>query len=156
MRVLPEFEVINLPVSYVKAGTFNRYPGYWKTRRICHSFGHFFLQLDIFSVIFKRKLAHCVFFNLPVVLRIRIRVPVFFWPLDPGWKKIQIWDEHPRSYFWELSISLKKHFWVKNTSSLMWIRIQDPWSCQPRILNETNRILDPGSATLSSSTCFFF
>jgi hypothetical protein len=41
--------------------------------------------------------SHC----LPVF---RIRDPVLFLPLDPGWKKIRILirDEHPRSFFREL------------------------------------------------------
>ncbi len=42
--------------------------------------------------------------ELGPVLQIRIRVPVPFWPLDPGSGmgkkiKIQIRDEHPGSYF---------------------------------------------------------
>jgi hypothetical protein len=41
--------------------------------------------------------SHC----LPVL---RIRDPVLFLPLDPGWKKIRIRirDEHPRSFFRDL------------------------------------------------------
>ncbi len=45
--------------------------------------------------------------HLPVL---RIRDPVPFWPLDPGWvKKIMIRDEQPGLYFRELI----NNFWVK-------------------------------------------
>ncbi len=48
----------------------------------------------------------CLFDPLdPAVLRIRIRDPVPFWPLDPGWwvkNRIRIRDEQPGSYIREL------------------------------------------------------
>ncbi len=45
------------------------------------------------------------------VLRLRIRDPVLLLPLDPGWEKIRIKDDHPGSYFRDLGTI----FWVKNT-----------------------------------------
>jgi hypothetical protein len=45
MRVLPEFAVINLPVSYVKAGTLNRYvPRVLKNSAYLSQFRTFFLS----------------------------------------------------------------------------------------------------------------
>ncbi len=59
------------------------------------------------------------------VLRIRIRDPVTFWPLDRGSErgkkiKIRIRDEHPWSY-----LRAQKHL-VKILNSFLWIRIRDP------------------------------
>ncbi len=86
----------------------------------------------------------------------------FFGPeiriMDPGWKKIQIRDEHSGSYFCELSIS----FWVKNN------KIFDP---DPRdLFNPGSGIRDlgwkkvgsgipdkhPGSAPLVLSSYLFY
>jgi hypothetical protein len=55
-------------------------------------------------------------------MRIRIRDPVSFIPLDPGWVKlkIRIGDEHPGSYFRELSLIFDQGSRMKK------IRIRDP------------------------------
>jgi hypothetical protein len=74
---------------------------------------------------------------------LRIRDPVPFWPLDPGWVKDQ--DPDPGSgmnILDHISDSLEAIFWVK--SSLMWIRNRDPKSFWPWIRDK-----HPGSATLA-------
>ncbi len=89
------------------------------------------------------------------VLWIRIRDPVPFWPLDPGWVKIQ--DPNPGSGIGGLnkpdhiSKSSETIFWVKNT--LMWIRIRGPESFWPWIREGKIRIRDkhPGYVTLGIS-----
>jgi hypothetical protein len=91
------------------------------------------------------------------VLRIRIRDPVLFWPLDPGsgmGRKSAsgsgIRDEQPGSYFLELQ---KPFFWVKILkffdadpgSGMETVRIRDPgWI----IVGSGIRDKHPGSATL--------
>ncbi len=71
------------------------------------------------------------------VLRIRIRDPVPFWPLDPGWVKITIWE-------------LRNNFLVK----ILQIFDEDPgWEkLGSGIRDEKIRIRDvyPGSATLAT------
>jgi hypothetical protein len=52
------------------------------------------------------------------VLRIRIREPVPFWPLDPGsgiGYFLDLWSRIPNPHFWELN----DNFWVKN-SIILW------------------------------------
>jgi hypothetical protein len=52
---------------------------------------------------------------------IRLRDPVLFLPLDPGWEKIRIRDEHPESYFRDLGNNFlgKKYL---NSLMRIWIR----------------------------------
>ncbi len=58
---------------------------------------------------------------------LRIRDPVLFWPLDPGWKKSQIRDKYPS----HISESLSTIFWAKINYSLL----------------RTWCLFDPGSVT---------
>ncbi len=93
------------------------------------------------------------------VLRIRIRDPVPFWPMDPGsgmgkttWSRsrIRIRDEHSESYFRELrnnfSVNILKFFDADADPGIF--LTLDPGSGM-----EKNRIRDkhPGSARLNSS-----
>jgi hypothetical protein len=68
---------------------------------------------------------------------LQIRDPLLFWLRDQGWKKIQIRDEHPGSYFFEIKIL--KFFDAH----------PDPGSCQLWIRDGKSRIRDkhPRSAT---------
>ncbi len=84
-------------------------------------FSWFFAPVK-FSPIFSVHQEPMCYFKL--VLRIWIRYPVLFWPLDPIWKKIR--NKHPWPYFQELS---KNYLGWKSLSSFL--RIWDPvplWS----------------------------
>ncbi len=77
------------------------------------------------------------------VLRIRIRDPMPFWPLDPGSGrgkkiKIRIRDEHPGSYFREL----KTIFWGLEILKLFYADLESFWPW----------IWDPGWKKFGSST----
>ncbi len=77
------------------------------------------------------------------MLRIRIRDPVPFWPLEPGsrmGKKSRSGprDEHPGSYFQELRNNFL--FFGLKILSLTWIRIRDPESRWSWILDGKIRI----------------
>ncbi len=96
--------------------------------------------------------------NQYAVLRFRIRDPVPFWPLDPGFgirdgykARIRIRDEQPGSYFRELR---NNFFGLKYLNSLKRIRDQGwkKFGFGSRIRNTANIFL---SATLFLPVSFF-